>query len=119
LTHSPRRLYLEIETTEDFNAGIWYKQHADIRFANIVRKPLIWDGVAYNSHCLFFYFGDYSKVKHVTILQQTGLDELPDVWPDNDPGLIATLMQYSLLVNKYFADNVILDENGDRIEPWF
>jgi hypothetical protein len=124
LTRSTRRLYVEIEATDDFATGIWYKQRADIRFANIVRKPLIWDDENgmdfYNTHCLAFYFGDYSKVKHVCILQQTGLDEFPDVWPGDATAtatLIATFTHYGLIMNKYFTDNVVYDENGDRIEP--
>jgi hypothetical protein len=123
LTRVSRRLYIEIVPTDDFDAGIWYRQKADIRFANIVRKPLIWDDGPNNSHSLFFYFGDYSRVKHVVILQQTGATELPDRWPEDDneasQKLIATLRQYSLAVNKYFAENVVFDENGDKIEPWF
>jgi hypothetical protein len=117
LSRSPRRLYLEIESTGDFDTGIWYKQRADIRFANIVREPLTWAGTAYNRKCFYFYFGDYSKEKHVRILQQTGMEEFPDVWPDGEEH-VALFMQYALVMNKYFTENVILDENGDRIEPW-
>lgn len=108
LLTSYRRLYFELEPTEDLGSGINYKQQVDLRFTNGLSKPLIWD--TYYQ----FWFGSYSRVKYIHCLLQLGLE----VMPDEKDGDLTRWDAYGLLMNQYFTDHIVLDEDNMQILPW-
>lgn len=103
-----RRLYLELVPTDDLGSGIEYKQYMDIRFTNGLTRPEDW--AAHYQLC----FGDYSRTKHVYILNVLELAEIPDKW-DGD---VARWDYCGMRMSQYFAENVVIDENGMQIQPW-
>lgn len=101
------RLYLELEPDSEFPAVMPSRRYATVIWTNLLVKPEVWDYVYAD------YFGSYSRVKHRYILAVLGWQELPDYMTESEKIAFG-----GILMNNYFKENEVLDENGNRIQPW-
>jgi hypothetical protein len=99
------KLGLTITNSEDLNVGYLDRINAHIQFTNELIKPANWD-----SYLISFY-GAYSKVKHKKCIEVQGFDFNVSV-------SVGKLMSYGRVMCKYYTDNIVNDENGNRIMPW-
>lgn len=105
------KLGLRLTATNDLGVGYPNKLYAKVWFTNELVKPIYWDSF------LKIYYGEYSKVKHQKCLDIQGFD-FPATMAEIPSSMFGTLMSYGRLVCKYFTDNVVHDENDNRILPW-
>lgn len=106
-------LTLTIKSTEELNTGYPTKINAHIVITNQLIKPSYWNGL------LVIFYGEYSKVKHTICIQLQGHDfPVTQNLAMDPPYGIAYWMSYGRVAAKYFTDNVVYDENGNRILPW-
>lgn len=106
------RLALKLEVPEGFTEGIPYRQRVLITVSNQVPPVVFWN---------YFYrsdFGSYSKVKHRYILSKFHLKYIPDEWSEIIAEDSNVWKAYGIQMNNFFKENVIYDENNQRIEPW-
>ncbi len=107
------KLDLEIISTDELNAGYPSKSHARIVITNQLVKPVYWNGL------LVIFYGEYSKVKHETCIRLQGHDfPISEPLAMAPPYSISYWMSYGRIAAKYFTDNIVYDENGNRIMPW-
>lgn len=104
------KIGLKVIGSEDLDVGYPNKSNAHIIFTNQLVKPAYWDTY------LMIYYGAYSKVKHAKAIEIQQFD-FPALRTDATP-MQSKLMSYGRIVCKYFTDNVVNDENGNRIQPW-
>ena len=119
LDSEERRLYIRIKANDDFDNGIHYLQHLDIRFTNEVQEPTCWGTFDVYTY-MYYYFGTYSKMKHRYILMANGIEELPDhyIYEFEDRVMFNN---WGIIANNYFRDHVVLEDPNDpnsRILPW-
>jgi hypothetical protein len=107
-------LSLTLVDSEEMPTGYPIYLNARISFTNQLIQPSYWSGI------LQLYFGDYSKVKHAKCIEIMGHD-----FPLTQAGMLASpyktysyWMSMGRVASKYFSDNVVNDENGNRILPW-
>lgn len=98
------KLKLSIRQTDAFPQVIEKKKTVLLTWTNDLVEPSNWN------YYYKGYFGVYSKVKHRLILAVLGITELPE--PTSNMAYQAVVM------NNYFTDHIVYDENGKRIEPW-
>lgn len=110
------RLLLRLETTDEFSAGVPYRQQVMIVSSNLLPaiNPVNWNGF------YSYYFGEYSKVKHRYILSVLKLNDTMHFEDVMEWYKVPSYLKsaYSIEMNNFFANNNIPDENGNRIEPW-
>lgn len=104
LDNSSVKLKLVIRQTDVFPQVIEKKKTVLLTWTNDLVEPSNWN------YYYKGYFGVYSKVKHRLILAVLGIKELPE--PTSNMAYQAVVM------NNYFTDHIVYDENGKRIEPW-
>lgn len=112
--------------TDELRAGYADQQLVRIVFSDIFITPSEDYGYYSNMNYFIKLFGEYSQVKHQAIFEYLG-EDLPTKkyamyyrhkyrdlasWKYFEWGKCA---KYLL---KYYADNIVLDENGVRIETW-
>lgn len=110
------RLSFTIEPVNFMVGGISYLQKAVIVSTNDVANidEEDWEYYYYN------IFGEYSRTKHRYILSVLKLNTWT-VFEDLDKWLSLSenqLNAYSVEMNNFFTNNDIIDENGNKIEPW-
>lgn len=106
-------LSLSIVSTDELNKGYPTNTTAHIIITNQLVKPIYWDDL------LIIYYGEYSKVKHEICIRLQGHDFSPtQAIATAPPYSYAYWMSYGRVAAKYFADNVVYDENDNRIMPW-
>ncbi|MBV4355882.1 DUF4843 domain-containing protein [Pinibacter aurantiacus] len=106
-------LGLTIKATGDLDAGYPFKLNARILFTNQLVKPSYWDS------WLSLYYGAYSRVKHnVCIHFQGGDFPATQAIATKAPYNVSYWMSYGRVVCLYFTNNIVNDENGNRILPW-
>lgn len=105
-------LVLELEKSDDLDVGYLNKKKLNLIITNQLVKPDYWT-------ILGIYFGEYSKVKHGICIQLQGHDfpiTLAEAFaPPYGPSY---WMSYGRLAAQYFAENVVFDENDNRIMTW-
>jgi hypothetical protein len=106
-------LTLTLKSTDELNTGYPTKINAHIVITNQLVKPSYWNGL------LVIFYGAYSKVKHETCIQLQGHD-FPTTQAEAlaAPYGVAYWISYGRVAAKYFTDNIVNDENGNRILPW-
>lgn len=106
-------LTLTLQSTEELNTGYPTKLNAHLVITNQLIKPNYWDGL------LVIFYGEYSKVKHKICIQLQGHDfPVTQDLADRPPYDFSYWGSYGRVAAKYFTDNVVYDENGNRILPW-
>lgn len=107
-----KTLALLLSPTDELDTSFPDRLRVRVMITNQIVKPVYWDDL------LQLYFGDYSKVKHNVIISIMGRDFPPtESEAAKNPGY-QMLMTYGRAACNYFIDNVVMDENGDRIYPW-
>lgn len=97
------QLTLNLVSSGDFPQVLANKSRITLKWSNMLVRPAMWDWM-YRG-----YFGEYSKVKHRYILAVLGWKELPES---------GDLSFAGIMMNNYFTEHEIYDENGKRIKPW-
>lgn len=108
------RLNLELQTSSVFPDVLVEKQHLKVIWSNELFVP---GGLDDWDWWYGRFFGSYSKTKHRYILSVCGLDELPDV-TSADFTDYNSMFYYGMIMNNYFEENEVYDENGKLIESW-
>lgn len=106
------RLNLELQTSSIFPDVLAEKKYMKVIWSNELFVP---GGLDDWDWWYGRFFGSYSKTKHRYILNVCGLDELPDVTSGEN---IDVMWYYGMIMNSYFEENEVYDENGKLIETW-
>lgn len=102
-------LALTLKATEELDIAYSYRKNIRVIFTNKLIKPSYWDMI------LVLYFGTYSKVKHEYLISLMHKDFPLTLKEITD---IQYLMSIGRKATKYYLDNIVYDENGNRITPW-
>lgn len=104
-------LELYLEPTSDLILGFDDRQRAVIMFTDRLMEPYYWKNI-------ISAWGAYSQVKQLTIERETGY-EFPLTEEEYRTEPLYTRMQAAAnYMNKWFGENVVMDENNQRILPW-
>ena len=107
-----KTIALLLTPTDEIDTSFPDRLRVRVMITNEIVKPVYWDKL------LYLYFGDYSKVKHNVCISFMERDfPLTEAEARIDPG-IQPLMVYGRSVCQYFIDNVVYDEDNNRIYPW-
>lgn len=108
-----RSICFRIEGTDELQPGYSDRTYARVLITNQLIAPSYWNSL------LKTYFGDYSRVKHNIAIHIMGHDfpATLDEASGNDYGY-QYWMVMGRAVCKYFIDNIVYDENNERIYPW-
>lgn len=110
------RLGIKVISSGDTDAGYANRINAHIIFTNQLVKPSWWDSY------LLLYYGAYSRTKHAKAVELQQFDfpaEKPTTTSSPKLSEAQPVYQtYGRLLSKYYTDNVVNDENGNRIVPW-
>lgn len=102
-----RTIHLSIATSENFPATLPSRQELLITWTNQLTQPENWNSTYIS------YFGPYSHVKHRYILAVLGWKELPDFYNETEKIIFGGIM-----MNNYFGDHEVYDENNKLIKQW-
>lgn len=107
------RISLDIIPTDNILAGYPNRLTANVVITNQLIKPIYWDNL------LFIYYGPYSKVKHEICIRLQGHDFVATLeLAGQAPYSFGYWMSQGRVAAKYFAENVVYDENNNQILPW-
>ncbi len=107
-------LRLMLKETEDLGLGYADRLSMRVILTNQLVRPSYWDGF------LWLYFGEYSKVKHKYCVDTMGHDfplTLEEARYGAEYG-IRYWANWGRATSEYYAQNKVLDENGNLITPW-
>ncbi len=119
LTEKPVTLTLRLVETEEL--GVAYADRAEIRLqiADMLRKP---EGDGYYGNMTVFkkLFGEYSRTKHLMIIEMVGHDfwDHPEYSPNDLYYQEAYYTPYARRLYKIITSSTILDENGKVMQGW-
>lgn len=119
LTEKPVTLTLRLVETEEL--GVAYADRAEIRLqiADMLRKP---EGDGYYGNMTVFkkLFGEYSRTKHLMIIEMVGHDfwDHPEYSPYDLYRQEAYYTPYARRLYKIITSSTILDENGKVMQGW-
>lgn len=102
----------------DLNTGFDDRQTVRIIFSDIIITP---EGTGKYGNMTYFIklFGVYSKKKHRMIAEYMGEDlPLDDIYGMYRKNKLPEWHACSQALSDYCRDNEVIDENGNRIEPW-
>lgn len=107
------RISLDLLPTDDLDIGYPNRVSVHLVVTNQLIKPNYWDNL------LFIYYGPYSKVKHEICIGLQGHDFAETLEAATQPPYsFGYWMSQGRVAAKYFADNVVYDENNNQILPW-
>lgn len=105
-------LTLELVATNDIGVNYTGNLKYKIKMSCQLIKPFYWD-----RYVLYRYFGEYSKVKHKKIVEIVG-EDFPKISKQYKSRIDFWHSVGLTIVNDYFKENEVYDENGKLIEPW-
>lgn len=103
------RLALQLYKSDDFTDLLLDRSLVVLYWSNQLTKPARWDAI------YKMYFGDYSKVKHRYILATLGWTEEEFLAAENNA---EKLSFGGIMMNTWFKENSVSDEDGKPIKPW-
>ena len=107
-------MVLELEETEDLEVGLREKRTVVIKFTNMLTKPVYWDNSV--SAYVIRIWGEWSRNKQLLAERLCDFEfpETLELYMDN----MTRLDAYSRFTGQYVTENIVLDEDGNRILPW-
>jgi hypothetical protein len=109
-------LSVRLMANDEMDTGYPNRLNARVQVTNLLAKPSYWESL------LYYYFGEYSKVKHQICSDLMGHD-FPGTREEaeyyNDSYTIYGYWQHAgREAAEYFAKNKVYDENGNLITTW-
>lgn len=100
-----------LQETEDLEQGLRERQHAVIKYTDRLMKPIYWDTYVGT-------WGEWSQVKQLTAERVLGW-EFPQTREEfTSQPFNAIMYAGANYMNNWFKENVVYDENNNRIMPW-
>lgn len=112
LTEEVKKAKFRIIPGEGLVEGLYNSLTKEILMSNILVMPSTWN----DSKSYADYLGEYSLRKHKDILEMFDLEEIPDAL--GNAADKTTWRSRGVVLDKYYRENEIYDENGLLIEPW-